>query len=212
VELFSNQATQPAMALTKGYIDYTPHQVTMRTILRSIVRKQVCLLEYKSAFNAIPRQYAFAPSRLVVLREAYYVLGWVVTDKGSVKPLYDESTTLLLHRIRKAKQVQRFWSNLPEPTATDSKCFGLMGEEPFEVRVAFKADNGAANYVAERIWSADQELHLSDDGSLELTFTARSRHEVVSWVLGFGANATLLEPEDLRAWIKEELAGMTRGY
>jgi predicted DNA-binding transcriptional regulator YafY len=63
VELFSNQATQPAMALTKGYIDFTPHQVTMRTILRSIVRKQVCLLEYKSAFNAEPRQYAFVPSQ-----------------------------------------------------------------------------------------------------------------------------------------------------
>ncbi|MCL1822351.1 MAG: WYL domain-containing protein, partial [Prolixibacteraceae bacterium] len=55
-----------------------------------------------------------------------------------------------------------------------------------------------AAYVEERTWSADQNFERQPDGSLILTFQARSHLEVLSWVLGFGAQAEVLAPDWLR--------------
>lgn len=67
-----------------------------------------------------------------------------------------------------------------------------MAGEAFPVKVFFKPQ--AACYVSERNWSDDQKVKTQHDGSLEMEFTATSRPEVISWVLGFGREAELLEP------------------
>jgi len=104
--------------------------------------------------------------------------------------------TLALHRVISAENLDRTFvkqDSLDEPSA----CFGIMDGEPFPVRVAFRP--GAAVYVSERIWSEKQTLLPQPDGGVILTFTATSRPEVLSWVLSFGTEAELLEPDDLRA-------------
>ncbi len=46
-----------------------------------------------------------------------------------------------------------------------------------------------AAYVSERTWSEDQVVRQLKNGKIILEFTARSRPEVVSWVLSFGRHA-----------------------
>jgi predicted DNA-binding transcriptional regulator YafY len=64
----------------------------------------------------------------------------------------------------------------------------------------------------ERRWSADQELEQDEAGNLILDFTSRSRDELLSWVLGFGAQAELLAPEELRESLGSAVAAMAEAY
>jgi predicted DNA-binding transcriptional regulator YafY len=70
----------------------------------------------------------------------------------------------------------------------------------------------AALYVRERTWSQDQAVEDQADGGLTLAFTATSRPEVLSWVLSFGHQARLLEPEDLADQVQRELSETLKAY
>ena len=85
-----------------------------------------------------------------------------------------------------------------------------MKDDPFRVRVSFSAD--AAAYVQERTWSEDQTISPTPEGGIILEFTATSWPEVISWVLSFGPEASLLAPEDLREEIKEAVEKMLKSY
>lgn len=54
--------------------------------------------------------------------------------------------------------------------------------------------------------------HFNDDGSLLLEFTSGNKYEVISFVLGFGQNAVLLEPASLKDEIAKEIESMQKAY
>ena len=68
-----------------------------------------------------------------------------------------------------------------------------MKEDSFQVKVEFSGY--AAKHVRERIWSHDQVVDEKGDGNLELTFTATSDIEALSWILSYGHEAQVLEPD-----------------
>jgi predicted DNA-binding transcriptional regulator YafY len=55
--------------------------------------------------------------------------------------------------------------------------------------------------VAERIWSPDQKIIKKGKDKIILKFTASSEPELISWLLSFGEEATLIRPD----WIVKEL-------
>ena len=69
--------------------------------------------------------------------------------------------------------------------------------------VRFAADQ--APYVRERIWHPSQQLEELPDGRVVLRLRAGGFFEIRSWVLGFGAAAEVLEPEELREAVREEM-------
>jgi predicted DNA-binding transcriptional regulator YafY len=97
---------------------------------------------------------------------------------------------------------------LPEPQGA----FGIVGDAPFRVRAIFSQEHGT--HIRERIWSDEQTITDLPDGGVELAFTASSKEQVVSWLLGFGGGAQLLEPVSLRGAMREHaqaLYGMYAG-
>ena len=81
-----------------------------------------------------------------------------------------------------------------------------------EVTVAVKFLQPAARFVQESRWHASQVLTQERDGSLLARFTLSTTVEIKSWVLGFGGNAVVIEPEELRAEIARELEQMIQAY
>ena len=70
----------------------------------------------------------------------------------------------------------------------------------------------AAGFVSERIWSPDQEIRGLPDGGIEITFSASSEPELVSWVLSFGDEARVLEPDWLVEAVKSQVRRMWEKY
>jgi predicted DNA-binding transcriptional regulator YafY len=88
--------------------------------------------------------------------------------------------------------------------------FRVMRGEPQRVRVRFAAS--AAHVVRERIWHPTQEIKELADGGVEISLEIPINFEIISWVLGFGAAARVLEPASLRTRIKDEHFAAAMSY
>jgi len=193
-------------AFSKGRIDYSEAQGFLRTLMQAAKERKVCEVTYRASVLKEPRTFDFAPQRIMAGRDSIYVIGWEVTGKGSVAPLYDDPLFLLAHRIREATVTRRIWKDMPDTTSAIG-AFGIMRGEPFTVVVRITTPE-AVTYVAERIWSEDQKMEFLEDGSLILTMTAQSPLEVISWVLSLGSAAELIEPDWMQKDIQAEIAAM----
>jgi proteasome accessory factor B len=80
--------------------------------------------------------------------------------------------------------------------------FQIVGGEPQLVRIRFSPEQ--APYVAERIWHESQKLEAQPDGSVILSLTVASLWEVKRWLIGWGADAAVVEPPYLRAEIEDD--------
>ena len=190
-------------SFSKGRIDYSPFQEILHTFIKAIREKKICAVRYKASIAKEPNSFDFAPKRLVAFRESILIHGWIVPEKTAAPALDERPYTLALQRVQKAGLTRRNADSLPDVGMTHG-VFGLLEGEPFPVRIQFAP--GAATYVAEREWSADQKITLHKNGGLTLALTARSPAEVISWVLGFGEDAEIISP----AWLRDDLARQIR--
>jgi len=179
---------------TKGHIDYAPFQDILRDLQTAMRERRLCHLDYHSRSSGERQTLLVAPTRLIVYHEAIYLRCRIYTAPEAPRPHAGGYRTLAIHRIKKLRVDSTRFSDAPHEEHDPN--FGFPFHEPIEVRVAFWG--GAATYVGERTWSEGQRLTRRKDGALVLTFTTTSRLEVIAWVLGFGADAEVLGPKDLR--------------
>lgn len=193
----------------KGHIDYTPFKDYYQSIILAIRKKKICLVNYQSTLAGPERSFEYAPKRLTAYHESIRINGWMVDDKN--KPVYETPTNLSLQRLKSVTLTERSARHLPEPAENDDEYFGLMNmEAPFEAVIKFQPET--ALYVAERQWSKRQEVVIHGDGSITLTLRAKSRPELMRWLLGFGSQAEILSPADLRRELLEEALALARLY
>jgi proteasome accessory factor B len=77
----------------------------------------------------------------------------------------------------------------------------MIWGEPQEVKIRFSPSQ--APYIRERTWHPSQQIETERNGGLILTLKVADLWEVKRWLIGFGAEAEVLGPEDLR----EKIAG-----
>lgn len=188
----------PASIMYKGYIDYAPFENQYNLLLQATQKKLVCRVNYRKSIFSPPREFFFAPMRLVSYHETISFLGWEVTARGAVKKLYDNWLWLYLQRCLSVVSSKRSSAGLEGIEIQSGKDaeFGIMDREEFKVKLLFNAKT--ANYIQDRHWAVDQKISLTREKGLILEMTARSKPEVLSWVLSFGANVKVLEPDWLR--------------
>jgi proteasome accessory factor B len=67
-------------------------------------------------------------------------------------------------------------------------------------------------YILERTWHPSQKITYNDDQSLVLSLTVNHMLELKRWVLSWGKEARVLEPEKLAAEIRAEVGSMAVLY
>ena len=87
----------------------------------------------------------------------------------------------------------------------------VISDEPM-VRVVVRFSPEVAARVAETSWHPGQTAERQVDGSLAWSASVSGLHEVRIWILGWGADAEVLEPAELRDSIAAELARATARY
>jgi predicted DNA-binding transcriptional regulator YafY len=197
-------------AFAKGRIDYSPFQESLRNIIRGIREQKVCMLRYKSSLQGEARKFDYAPKKLIAYRESIHIAGWIVTEKGSAAPIYENPANLALQRVLDVTVSRRSAAHIRDVPETNKGAFGLMQGEAFAMQVAFAPS--AALYVAEREWSSDQKVLPLENGGITISMTARSPEEAVAWVLGFGDTAEVLSPQWLRDEVARQAAALVARY
>jgi predicted DNA-binding transcriptional regulator YafY len=81
--------------------------------------------------------------------------------------------------------------------------FKVMHDELYTVKV--RISPGWARWVSEKTWHESQKITKLADCSLEIIFRVAGLDEIKRWVLSFGPDAIVLEPEKLRVIVRENL-------
>jgi predicted DNA-binding transcriptional regulator YafY len=81
--------------------------------------------------------------------------------------------------------------------------FKVMHDELYTVRV--RISSGWARWVGEKIWHESQKITKLPNGGLEITFRIAGLDEIKRWVLSFGPECVVLEPERLRKLVQQDL-------
>ena len=195
-----------------GSIDYTPHQASMRTLIEAMEKKRICKITYKSTMAASPKTFYIKPLKIFSHRDTIYLHARLARKPSSpyTKPDYDP--LLAIHRIVEVEPTDRQFEypNDYDFEEVFNKNFGIIKDDAFEVEVEFSGF--AARYVAERMWSPNQQIRPVDDDKIVLTFDATSVPEVISWLLSFGEEARLMRPDWLVEEVKEKIEMLSGAY
>lgn len=158
-------------------------------LLDAIERRKRVTFRYRTGGGGEANERAVDPYGLRH-RGAWYLAGFD-RDRGEVRHFK-------LDRIDGGVAVARGTNpdfDAPEGVATEIPRGPWAGEGRAEARVAFSPD--AAWWVERR--TGAQRTAERDDGWVEVALSFDDRDVFLSWILGFAADAVVLEPPDLRA-------------
>jgi predicted DNA-binding transcriptional regulator YafY len=89
--------------------------------------------------------------------------------------------------------------------------FGIFqGGDPIPVILQFKPFR--AQWIREQVWHPAQKMEELPDGGLRMILPVSDFREVKLRVLQFGADVEVIEPEELRKEIREEIRRMAKIY
>ena len=181
-----------------------------RTLTEAWARGRVVEIEYdartydpsRGVRRTRVRPYAIEPSALT---HALYLIG-LDEERGSRR-------TFKVERIRDATlTAESFEREEAGGTAAElARGWDVIADQPLEaVTVRFSPE--VARRVAETRWHASQRLEPQPDGSLLWRAQVAGPHEVLVWILGWGGDAEVLEPPELRLRAAEELRRAAARY
>jgi predicted DNA-binding transcriptional regulator YafY len=194
------QATVEAFATTPRNERFTR---VFRVLAEAWANRRVVEIEYDAGVydpargprRTRVRPWAIEPSALT---HALYLIGW---DEDR-----DARRTFKVERILSASVTPQTF----EPGPDDSSAVDLLrawdviaDEEPVDVVIRFSP--AVSRRAAETRWHPSQELEPQPDGSLIWRGRIAGSREIRIWILGWGADAEVLEPPELRQSVADEL-------
>jgi len=176
-------------------------------LLDAVARRRPVRIEYNSFAERRVITTKLSPYQLFFGRRSWYVVG-----RSS---LHRAVRTFNLSRVEELKllddgyvppprgfSLERYlgnaWRMIPEP-----------GPD-YDVEIRFRPQ--VAGNVAEVAWHKTQRIEHEADGSILFRATVSGLKEIVWWVLGYGAEAEVLEPPELRALLGEHAERMAAQY
>jgi predicted DNA-binding transcriptional regulator YafY len=193
------------------YLPFAPKNYAGRTeelddLFQAVADLRPLTMLYRSAGKTREERITIHPYAMVMHRDSIYCVGHHVA-RGEVR-------TFLLDRMRdtQAAATERF--ELPADFKVDDYFQGEFGifKSPEKHRIVIDFDATVAEYIRMRRVHTTQKLQALPGGGVRLTLTAGNLTQLRSWVLEWGKHAHVLEPPELVALIRDELAGALELY
>ena len=161
-------------------------------IQQCIVQKTVIEIEYLSQKNEVTKRIIH-PYKLFMYNNAWFVLGFD-ESKGDIR-------YFKLNRIQDfAVQHRKFVQLLTYKESDYLDEYGMKNNGEW-YPIKLKLTGNYAMLVKERIYGKDQTIEEVDDKTTILSVKMQGQENILVFVLGFGANCEVLEPE----WLKEKV-------
>jgi predicted DNA-binding transcriptional regulator YafY len=184
--------------------NYARFRETIQGLHDAVLRKRTVCMRYRTGRTGKEATRKLDPFRVWYRSGGLYVVGH---DHRS-----DEIRTFAVDRIQSLELTDTAF-DVPASFDFDSwsaSSFGVIAEPATRVVIRFAAR--WATYVEEHTWHPSQELQPGKDGELELAMEVGDTADLRSWILSFGAGAEVIEPAELRAALRDELARAAERY
>jgi CRISPR-associated endonuclease/helicase Cas3 len=122
--------------------------------------------------------------------------------------------TLKIERIERVELTREPYTIPPDfdPRERLADAWGIWYSDNQPVEVVLKFHPRVANRVRETRWHRSQVLEDQPDGSLVWRARLAEPKEMLPWIRGWGADVELLEPEELRQRLVEEIIKLNQIY
>jgi len=171
----------------------------LQTLEKALLQKKRVCITYYSFHSGETTDREVDPYGLMFRERAWYLVGHC--------HLRQEVKMFRVERILNL-QVLEQQCEPPADFSLDGYMAGAWGVERGEEReVAIHFRPPVARLIKEVKWHPSQQLEELKDGSVVMTVHTGSHHEIARWVVGFGSNASVLQPEELRMKVLEIAKG-----
>jgi predicted DNA-binding transcriptional regulator YafY len=195
-------ATRVFLHHDRGLKSYRRQEELIEDAVDAIMRRLVCVVEYRAAWSGELRSYELRPLKLFFHHGGLYLYASVDGRRVS---------TFAVERFVSLAKTRRTFK--PPKVDLDAKLrqsFSVMDREPVIVEVIFSPR--VALYVKEREWHPDQKLRVLPDGSIRFVAQMQGDEDIISWVLSWGRNARLVRPKKWRARMAEHAKELSAEY
>jgi predicted DNA-binding transcriptional regulator YafY len=215
IPLSAGEAKLPSRhfaSFSTGTIDYTPHQENIRALIEAMNAKKICRITYQAIMQKKAKTYHVKPLKIFSYRDTLYLHARLAKEPGKVYRPPDFDPLLAIHRFKKVEMTELCFEYPADYDFNEvfDRSFGLVKEDCFEVEIEFQG--WAADYVAERTWSPDQKITKIGDDKIRINFSASSEVELIAWILSFGEEAKVIQPEWLEAEIINKVERTALSY
>ena len=175
--------------------DYSGKEDIIEDLADAMLKNKVCRVKYHSFYDDKTKEFEMWPLNFFENEGGLYLY---IGKEGS-----DQRRTLAVERIKELTALNKTFEYPMDfdPEEALESAFDIVHDDPIEAKIWFSADQ--AKYIKERRWAKDQKTIDQPNGSVILEMKTSGWWDVKRWVLSFGAEAEVLEPEQLR----EEIAG-----
>ncbi len=185
--------------------DVDPVTDVLLRIQEAIASRRKIRVVYDSYFEQAEIATVLHPYRLTFRSRGWYVVGH--------SQMHREVRTFKLERFIDL-QVQEVPFKLPRGFDLDAY-FGnawnmIRGDRTYHVEIHF--DKKVAGNVEEVAWHPTQRTRRRADGSLVFEVDVDGIEEIAWWVLGYGDQAVVSEPQGLRQLVASHARNLVRRY
>jgi proteasome accessory factor B len=129
--------------------------------------------------------------------------------------IYQQVCAFKLQWIRRVKMLQRRYEipNDFDPRFYLANAWGMIhGDNDEAIRVVLAFSPEVTPLIKERIWHASQQIEILDDRRCTLQMRVANWGEMLPWILSWGGQVEVLEPDSLREALVVEAARMLEQY
>jgi len=188
----------------KSAKNYSASDGNIEELSFAIIEQKTCKVTYHAFGSDDVKTYDINPLHFFEHDGGLYLIA-VITKYGDIR-------TFAVERFTKVNQLVAGFVYPADfdPERFLSSAFTLYFGEPETFKIRFPKEQ--ARYISERIWAVDQKIEIKKDGSLLLTMNTSGGYDIKKWVLSFGGDAELLEPQWMRDEIVEEMQRGLQSY
>ena len=191
---------------TDAHHPHSRDEAHYHLLLQSLREKRRVRLHYHSLHERDDISTLLSPYRLLFFRRAWYVVGRSSLHRAirtfhvgrilSAEPTDDE------YKIPQRFRLDRYFGN----------AWRLIREQGRSKQVVVRFQPLVAENVAEVAWHHTQRIDWNDDGTLDFHVRVDGLSEISWWILGYGDQAEVLKPAELRELIADRVDRMAAVY
>jgi len=176
--------------------DLRPDPAGIREILSlALEGREECRIQYLKLGDEAPEDRTVRPYAMVHGEGCWYLLAWCTLSEGV--------RTFRMDRMLDAQPTgERFPA--PEDFDPESHIQGgrvFRADQKMDVKVRYSS--AIARWIAEK-----EALEMASDGSVTVSYQVADPHWIVRHVLSYGAEAEVVEPEEVRGWVRGVVKGV----